>query len=88
MKVISVFGGSGFLGSELIKSFKSSEKPKILNLFGYSGAASLHAAKAGAEVVHVDASKKAIKLAFENRNASKLDPVSYTHLTLPTKRIV
>mgnify|MGYP001200759788 CR=1 FL=1 len=59
--------------SELIKNFKSSEKPKILNLFAYSGAASLHAAKAGAEVVHVDASKKAIKLAFENRKTSKLD---------------
>ena len=36
------------------------ETPRVLNLFGYTGAASLLAAKAGAEVTHVDASKKAI----------------------------
>ena len=36
-----------------------------LNLFGYTGAASLHAAQAGAEVTHIDASKKAIAQAFE-----------------------
>ena len=34
--------------------------PKILNLFGYTGVASLHAAHNGAEVTHVDSSKKAI----------------------------
>ncbi len=44
--------------------------PKILNLFAYSGLASLHAAYHGAEVTHVDASKKAIRFAFENRNLS------------------
>ena len=47
--------------------------PKILNLFAYSGIASLHAANAGAEVTHIDASKKAIQLAFNNRALSKLD---------------
>ena len=36
------------------------ETPRVLNLFGYTGAASLLAAKAGAEVTHVDASKKAV----------------------------
>ena len=41
--------------------------PKVLNLFGYSGIASLHAAFNGASVTHVDASKKAINFAFENR---------------------
>ena len=46
----------------------NSNKIKVLNLFGYSGIASLDAALAGAEVTHVDASKKAINLAFENRN--------------------
>ncbi len=43
-------------------------RPRILNLFAYSGVASLHAAAAGAEVTHVDASKKAVALAFENRD--------------------
>jgi 23S rRNA (cytosine1962-C5)-methyltransferase len=49
------------------------EKPRVLNLFGYTGAASLIAAKAGAEVTHVDASKKAIQWGKENQVASKLD---------------
>ena len=42
--------------------------PRILNLFAYSGLASLHAANAGAEVTHLDASKKAVAHAFENRD--------------------
>ncbi len=49
------------------------ETPRVLNLFGYTGAASLIAAKAGAEVTHVDASKKAIQWGKENQSASKLD---------------
>ena len=48
------------------------ETPRVLNLFGYTGAASLLAAKAGAEVTHVDASKKAIQWGKENQDASKL----------------
>jgi 23S rRNA (cytosine1962-C5)-methyltransferase len=49
------------------------ETPRVLNLFGYTGAASLIAAKAGAEVTHVDASKKAIQWGKENQSASRLD---------------
>ncbi len=45
----------------------------VLNLFGYTGAASLIAAHAGAEVVHVDASRKAIAWARENQAASGLE---------------
>lgn len=47
-------------------------RPRVLNLFAYTGAASLIAARAGAEVVHVDASKKAIAWAKENQAASGL----------------
>jgi len=50
----------------------SGETPRVLNLFGYTGAASLLAARAGAEVTHVDASKKAIQWGKENQDASKL----------------
>lgn len=46
---------------------------KILNLFGYTGVASLIAAAAGAEVTHVDASKKAIAWARENQALSKME---------------
>jgi 23S rRNA (cytosine1962-C5)-methyltransferase len=51
----------------------TAEKPRVLNLFGYTGAGSLIAAQAGAEVTHVDASKRAIQWARENQAASKLD---------------
>ena len=47
---------------------KYNRPPRILNLFAYSGLASLHAAKAGANVTHLDASKKAVAQAFENRD--------------------
>lgn len=48
------------------------EKPRVLNLFAYTGAASLIAARAGAEVTHLDASKKAIGWAKQNQAASKM----------------
>jgi 23S rRNA (cytosine1962-C5)-methyltransferase len=46
--------------------------PSLLNLFGYTGLASLIAAEAGAEVTHVDASKKAIAWARDNQALSGL----------------
>lgn len=48
-------------------------RPKLLNLFGYTGLASLIAADAGAEVTHVDASKKSIAWARENQAESGLE---------------
>jgi len=45
---------------------------RVLNLFAYTGAASLLAARAGAEVTHVDASKKAIAWARQNQAVSRL----------------
>ena len=49
-----------------------SEQPRVLNLFGYTGVASLVCAAAGAAVTHVDASKKAIGWARENAELSDL----------------
>ncbi len=46
---------------------------KVLNLFGYTGGATLAAAESGAQVTHVDASKVAVTWARENAKASKLD---------------
>lgn len=48
------------------------EPPRVLNLFGYTGVASLVCAGAGAAVTHVDASKKAIAMARENAELSNL----------------
>ena len=50
-----------------------SGRPRVLNLFAYTGAATLLAARAGAEVTHVEASKKAIGWAKENQRASRLE---------------
>ncbi len=52
---------------------KSNREINALNLFGYTGLASLAAASAGAKVTHVDASKKSVGWARENQALSKLD---------------
>ncbi len=54
------------------RSGAKSERPRILNLFGYTGVASLACAAAGAEVTHVDASKKSVAWARENAEQSGL----------------
>ena len=48
-------------------------EPEVLNLFGYTGLASLACASARAKVTHVDASKKAIGFARDNQQAAGLD---------------
>src|SRR3989344_4288386 len=48
-------------------SASSASKPKFLNLFGYTGVASLFALRAGAEVTHLDASKQSLKWAKDNQ---------------------
>ncbi len=46
----------------------------LLNLFAYTGIASLVAAAAGLKVVHVDAVKQVINWSNENRDLSKIEP--------------
>ncbi len=48
------------------------ESPKVLNLFGYTGAASIISASAGATVTHVDASKQSLDWANLNAQKSQL----------------
>lgn len=45
---------------------------RVLNLFGYTGLASLAAASAGAKVTHLDASKKVVLWAKDNQSLSKV----------------
>jgi 23S rRNA (cytosine1962-C5)-methyltransferase len=52
---------------------KAGRPIKILNLFGYTGGATLAGLSAGAEVTQVDSSKSAITWAKQNAEASKLD---------------
>ena len=56
--------------SEKIK--KANRPVKVLNLFAYTGAASIAALSAGASVVHVDSSRGMVDWAKENVNASNL----------------
>ena len=60
--------------SEIIRNAKHpQDKPvKVLNLFAYTGGATLAAAAAGAHVTHVDASKGMVGWAKENAQASGL----------------
>jgi len=64
--------------SEKIRSVKD-RQVKVLNLFAYTGGATLAAAKAGASVTHVDASKGMVTWARENAAASGLAdaPIRY-----------
>ncbi|HBJ10360.1 MAG TPA: SAM-dependent methyltransferase [Ruminococcaceae bacterium] len=53
---------------------KAEDRPlSVLNLFAYTGAASLACLKAGAKVTHVDASKGMVQWAKENAAASGLE---------------
>ena len=49
------------------KNLSHLQSPKFLNLFGYTGVASLFALRAGAEVTHVDASKQTLNWLKENQ---------------------
>ncbi len=55
-------------------------KPKVLNLFAYTGGATLAAAAAGAHVTHVDASKGMVEWARENAALSGLTETSFRYL--------
>ena len=61
---------------------------RILNLFGYTGVASLVCAAAGAQVTHVDASKKSVAWARENAILSRLDEKPVGWLVEDAKKYV
>ncbi len=60
---------SGLIHHEVDEGHK---EVNVLNLFGYTGLATLAAAAAGAKVTHVDASKKSVNWARENQALSNL----------------
>ncbi|WP_051189742.1 class I SAM-dependent methyltransferase [Daejeonella oryzae] len=62
--------------TQSIKSFKT-QQPKVLNLFAYTGGASLAARAAGAETTHVDSIKQVVSWANENQELSKLDNIRW-----------
>ncbi len=57
----------------ITKAIAAHRSVNVLNLFGYTGGATLAAAKAGANVCHVDGSKVSVAKASENAKLSGLD---------------
>ena len=53
------------------------QRPRVLNLFAYTGGASLAAAAAGADVTHLDSVRQTITWTNENREASELPEIRW-----------
>lgn len=72
--------------SELIRG---ADKPvRVLNLFAYTGGATVAALEAGAEVVHVDASKGMVTWAKENAVSSGLSDAPVRYIVDDVKKFV
>ena len=61
-----------WMAERIRKGAPTNPSVNVLNLFGYTGLATLAAAAAGAKVTHVDASKKSVTWARENQLLSGL----------------
>jgi len=61
---------------DAVQSFKA-PRPKVLNLFAYTGGASLAAQAAGADTTHVDSIKQVVTWANENRELSGLTDIRW-----------
>ena len=72
--------------SQLIK--KAGRPIKVLNLFAYTGGATVAVAKAGAQVVHVDASKGMVAMAKENAALSGLENAPIRYIVDDCKKFV
>lgn len=55
------------------------DKPRVLNLFAYTGAASVVAAQAGAEVTHCDASRPGLNWANQNMQLNGLSDIRWVY---------
>jgi 23S rRNA (cytosine1962-C5)-methyltransferase len=68
-----------WLSAKIAAAREAGEEVSVLNLFGYTGAATVAAAKAGAAVCHVDAAEGMVKWCRENAALSGLAdaPVRY-----------
>jgi len=63
---------------DTLKEFNGS-KPKVLNLFAYTGAASMVATSTGAIVTHCDASRPGLNWANQNMQINKLDGIRWVY---------
>ena len=76
-QIIAEEGGSRGEGPGSDRSSDRSNAPKVLNLFAYTGAASLAARRAGAEVTHLDAVRQVVTWARGNMELSGMDGIRW-----------
>lgn len=70
-----IYSAVSGIRNKLAAEGQMNEKVRILNLFAYTGGATLAAAQAGAEVVHLDSVKQVVNWAGENKASSKTEAV-------------
>jgi 23S rRNA (cytosine1962-C5)-methyltransferase len=76
-KHVGVFPEQAANWEKIYAAMSAMEQPKFLNLFAYTGGASLAAKAAGAEVTHVDSIKQVVSWAKENMLLSNLDNIRW-----------
>jgi 23S rRNA (cytosine1962-C5)-methyltransferase len=76
-KHVGVFPEQAVNWDKIHSYFKNKSKCKFLNLFAYTGGASIVARAAGAEVTHVDSIKQVVTWANENMQKSNLDNIRW-----------
>ena len=76
-KHVGVFPEQGPNWEFIYRKCREMEKPKVLNLFAYTGAASLAARAAGADVTHLDSVRQVVTWARGNMEQSGLDGIHW-----------
>lgn len=78
-KHVGIFPEQAVNWEYIFKAIKESgvKEPRFLNLFAYTGAASLAARLAGADVTHLDSVKQVVNWASENMKHSGLDNIRW-----------
>lgn len=80
-KHVGIFPEQGanwnYIYDQILKQKADGSTPKVLNLFAYTGGATLAARSAGADVTHVDSVKQVVSWARENMERSGLDGVRW-----------
>ena len=76
-KHVGIFPEQAVNWNYIYDASRATKKPKVLNLFAYTGGASLAARAAGADVTHCDSVKNVLNWASANMQASQLSDIRW-----------
>ncbi len=76
-KHVGIFPEQAVNWQKLYTFLSKQQQPKFLNLFAYTGGASIAAKAAGADVTHVDSIKQVVTWANENMQKSNLENIRW-----------